>query len=307
MADAAPRAGQPVAYQNGRIVPAVGAGLPVDDHGVLFGAGFFETFRTSGGRPLLWDQHRRRLRQACAVARIQLPPTFLATDETRVREAVTTLLERHGLADAVFRYTVTAGNLSVARDGAGYDQPAELLTLRPLPPAAPVEGVALRLLKLARDNGEWLPRPKSLNYLNALLGAAELKPRAAAASDEGLFLTRDGRHVVETARQNVAWVKGGRWFFPDPALGAVAGTCWQWLLDSGIEAEPCRAGLEELISAEAVVVMNSVRGVTPVRVLWDVPDRVVLGSWESHAHPLVTALGRRWSDLVDAAREGCTP
>ena len=62
-----------------------------------------------------------------------------------------------------------------------------------------------------------------------------------------------------------------------------------------------------MIGAEAVAVMNSVRGVTPVRVLWDVPDRVVLGSWESHAHPLVAALGRRWSDLVDAAREGRTP
>lgn len=307
MADATPGAGQPAVYLNGQIVPAGAARLPADDHGVLFGLGFFETFRTSGGRPLLWDQHRRRLRQACAVARIKLPPDFLAADEARLRGTVAALLENHGLTDAVFRYTVTAGNPSTARDSSGYEQPAELLTLRPLPPAALAEGVTLRLLNLARDNGEWVPRPKSLNYMNALLGAAELSQRGAAADDEGLFLTRDGRHVVETARQNVAWVRDGRWFFPDPALGAVAGTCLQWLFDSGFEAEPCRAQLEELIGAEAVVVINSVRGVTPVRALWDVMDRVVLGSWDSHAHPLAPALGRRWSDLVGATREGRTP
>ena len=55
MADPTPGDGRPAVYLNGQIVPAVGAGLPVDDHGVLFGAGFFETFRTSGGRPLLWS------------------------------------------------------------------------------------------------------------------------------------------------------------------------------------------------------------------------------------------------------------
>lgn len=307
MVDPTPGTGQPVAYLNGQIVPAAAARLPADDHGVLFGAGFFETFRTSGGHPLLWDQHRRRLRQACAVARIQLPPALLATDEARLAGTVAALLESHGLADAVFRYTVTAGNPSLAREGAGYDRPAELLTLRPLPPPAPAEGVALRLLNLARDNGEWVPRPKSINYMNALLGAAELKRRGAAADDEGLFLTRESRHVVETTRQNVAWLMNGRWFFPDPVLGAVAGTCLQWLFDSGFEAEPGQAHLEELIGAEAVVVFNSVRGVTPVRMLWDVTDRVVLGSWESHAHPQVAALGRRWSDLVGAAREGRTP
>ena len=39
MADPTPGDGRPAVYLNGQIVPAVGAGLPVDDHGVLFGAG----------------------------------------------------------------------------------------------------------------------------------------------------------------------------------------------------------------------------------------------------------------------------
>ncbi|MEK9148192.1 MAG: hypothetical protein AAB650_02035, partial [Patescibacteria group bacterium] len=50
----------------------------------------------------------------------------------------------------------------------------------------PLEEVTLRLLNLARDNGEWVPRPKSLNYMNALLGAAELKQRGAAADRHDL-------------------------------------------------------------------------------------------------------------------------
>jgi len=276
-------------YFNGQIVPPAAARLLVDDRAVLFGLGFFETFRTSGGRPHHWTYNRRRLEQACATAGITIPANFLCANTLRLHEVVSQLLHETGLPDAVFRYTITAG-----AEGA----PSEFLTVRLLPPAAPAEGICLRVLKLARDNGEWLPRPKSLNYANALLGAEELRRRATAPVDEGLFLSRDGRFVVETPRQNIAWLEGARLCYPDSSLGAIAGTCLQWLLELGQAAEPRRAQLGELLAADAIVVLNSVRGITPVREVSDAEDRARLRSFDSHTHPLVAAWRDRWNEAL---------
>lgn len=301
------RASSPViVYLDGQLTPAPAAALPLDDAGVLYGLGFFETFRTSGGHPHHWNFNRARLANACVVAGIQLRGDFLAADEARLRESVTGLLRENKMSDAVFRYTITAGKASSGgKNTAGiFERPAEFMTLRALPAAAPVEGISLRLLRLARDNGEWLPRPKSLNYANAYAGERELRGRAAVPSDEGLFLSRAEGCVVETTRQNLAWVEGGKICYPDPALGAIAGTGLQWMLQLGISSEPRRVGWEELVAAEAVFVVNAVRGVTPVRELWDQQDGERLASFASSDHPLVKQLQQRWNEALRATAAG---
>lgn len=282
-------------YFNGQLHRAAEARLPIDDRGVLFGFGFFESFRTSGGRPHHWAYHQRRLEAGCATAGLVLPEDFLARDEARLRAAVAGLLHANGAADAVFRYTVTAGPAG--------GLPAEFLVMRPLPPAPPEGGVALRVLSLRRDSGEWQPRPKSLNYANALLGGAELERRTGTTSDEGLFLSRDG-FVVETPRQALAWIAEGRLCYPDRSLGSVAGTCLVWVLERGGAAEPRCALLAEFLKAEAVFVLNAVRGITPVREIWDETDTRRLGEWDSASHPIVGSLRRQWGEALAATAEG---
>lgn len=285
-------------YFGGARVPEDAARLDPGDHGVLYGLGFFETFRTCGGFPHLWELHRRRLLGACAIAGIGVPESFLVRDQRRLREVLRWMLTERGMEDGVFRYTLSAGRPSERAGGMEYPRPTEWLTVRSLPAAAPPGGVALRVLRLPRDSGEWLPRPKSLNYANALQGGRELHRRGAAAGDEGLFLTRDGGWVVETPRQNLAWIAGGNLMFPDPALGAVAGTGLQWLLGLGIDARPCRASPGDLARAEAVMVLNSVRGVTPVHALWDASDGERIGTWASQGHPIVAGICGRWSEAL---------
>jgi 4-amino-4-deoxychorismate lyase len=280
-------------YFNGDFLAADRVPLPVDDRGWLFGIGFFETFRTSGGRPHHWRYNRERLERACRTAGLTLPRSFLAADETKLDYAVRRLLREHQREDAVFRYTVTAGAA----------QPAEMLTLRPLPPAAPGGGICLRVLTLSRDNGEWWPRPKSLNYANAWLGAQELARRAADPSDDGLFLSRDSGFVVETTRRNVAWIADGRLRYPDPSLGPVAGTCLAWLLDIGAPAEPMRGTLDDLLAADAIMVMNAVRGVTPVQLVCDAHDAPLRSGIDSHEHPIVASLCRQWVEALEATAE----
>lgn len=287
-------------YLNGRFLPTTAAQLPINDAGLLYGLGFFETFRTSGGRPHHWSFHRARLEQACAMAGISLPEDFLALSEMRLREVVKTILRENKMEEAVFRYTLTAGETSSSAGADRFAQPSEFLTLRPLPDNAPSGGILLRVLRLARDNGEWLPRPKSLNYANASAGAEELRRRATAASDEGLFLSRGEGYVVETTRQNIAWIVDGIIHAPDLALGPVAGTCLRWLSQVGAPAVTSRGKLSDLLAADAIMVLNAVRGITPVRELWDDHDRVCLGMFASHRHPVITKLQQRWTEALQS-------
>jgi 4-amino-4-deoxychorismate lyase len=288
-------------YFNGRLLPAGEARVPITDHGLLYGLGFFETFRTSGGRPHAWERHCRRLRGACERAGIVLPASFLAVAEPRLREVVRDALVGSGMAEAVFRYSVTAG--APSPDGR-YEQPGEWLVLRPLPVPAAEEGVTLRELKLARDTGEWVPRPKSLNFANALLGGNELRRRATRRDDEGLFLARDTGFVVEAAWHNLAWIeRGGGICFPDPALGGVAGTCLEWVRQRPAGATARRIRMDDLAKAEAVVLLNAVRGVTPVRRLWDAGDLWLRAEWSSSAHPVVVALRQEWNASLRATAE----
>ena len=286
-------------YWNGELRTADDARFASDDHGVLYGLGFFETFRTCDGVPHRWAAHRSRLLAACERAGIEVPRTFLARDEVALRSAVRNLLREGGASDAVFRYTITAG----APATGGYTRPSELLVARPLPGEITSDGVKLRVLNLPRDNGEWVPRPKSLNFSNALLGARELRLRGAAPDDEGLFLSRENGCVVEGVRHNVAWFEGERFCYPAPELGAVDGLGLRWALGVFSGGEPRRASLGDLARADAVVLLNAVRGVTPVSELWDTSDRLRLSAWRSHEHPQIGALRMHWHDALQATRK----
>ena len=153
MADVGFADSKPAVFVNGQIVGAGDAQLSIYDRGLLYGFGFFETFRTSGGRPHHWSFNHARLMAACEKATLALPPTFLVRDAERLSAVVGELLRGVGWDDAVFRYTVTAGI---------DDQTSEFLTMRPLPNPTDAGGIRLRVLNLRRDNGEWLPRPKRL-------------------------------------------------------------------------------------------------------------------------------------------------
>ena len=218
-----------------------------------------------------------------------IPNTFLVSDENALHRAISDGLREGGRSDAVFRYTVTAGNLQ---------GPTELMTMRPLPEVMNESKMSLRVLKIRRDSGEWIPRPKSVNYLNAMLGLKEMKSRHVALADEGLFLSREGDIVVETPRQNLAWIINGRICVADDSVGAVAGTCETWMRSLGLPVASVRATLKDFLRAEAIVCMNSVRGFTPVADVWDEDDAQCLARFDSAGHPIVRQLQQEWQNAL---------
>jgi 4-amino-4-deoxychorismate lyase len=274
-------------WLNGKFVRAEEAVLPVADHGLIYGAGFFETFRTFGGKPRDLAKHLFRLRNSCGLLGLQ-------PDLSRVEAAVADLLKLEGATDAVFRLTVTAGVPERPGLAPVYPSPSVLLILRPLPPPLAATGAVLRVLRMVRSTPEVSPRPKSLNYLNNLLAARELAFGSEPA-DEGLMLTTDG-HVCEGVVTNLSWLRGEVLHVPDHTLGALPGLaqhwlCAAWKAGGGMVVE-ARIKPVSLRDADALILSNAVRGPFRVgRLILADGSAAAFGPWPKN----LERLAQRWA------------
>jgi branched-chain amino acid aminotransferase len=65
------RAAAPVAWVDGRLLPADAPALPVSDRAFQLGDGVFETLRVRNGIPIELESHLRRLREGLATLEIR--------------------------------------------------------------------------------------------------------------------------------------------------------------------------------------------------------------------------------------------
>ncbi|MGE9292486.1 MAG: aminotransferase class IV [Puniceicoccales bacterium] len=248
-----------------------------DDHGLLYGEGGFETFRTFGGKCFLLDKHRERLMRTLAPLRIEKIDTLMFAESGSLQSAVKELLAAEGLDDAVFRYTVSAGAGGFGLPRAAYDEPWDMLSVRRLPAPPPEGGVPLRVLETRRDSGEQQVRGKSLAYLNSLLGWRELQGSGTEPGGQGLMLNVRGE-VCEAVTSNIFWVKDGVLFTPSVETGLLPGVHRAHLLELapqvGIEAREGRWPLQTLCEADAIGLINAAIGPVAVSSLSDESGQV---------------------------------
>ncbi len=248
----------------GKLMETGEARIPADDHGLLYGAGAFETFRTYGGKCFLLERHRERLWRTLTPLRIENTDTLLIQDLARFERAVGELLAAGGGQDVVLRYTVSAGAAGFGLPQGAYREPWDMLTARSLPPP---EGVAVRVLGTRRDSGEQFPRGKSLAYLNSLFAWRELQ-QAGPAAAQGLMLDGHG-NVCEGVTCNVFWIHEGRLCTPAVETGLLPGVHRAHLLElvrqAGMEVCEGLWPLSALAEAEAVGLINAATGPVAVR------------------------------------------
>ena len=193
-------------YVNGRITPAEDAVIPVYDHGFLYGEGIYETLRTYGGVPFLYDRHVRRLRARRRTSRLDVP----FSDDALlgwINDTVAAAGEmRRGLhsraADAGHRRAhlrrwrdpdaVTGDHRQAARRAAGAHRS---------PTASRVSLVSI----LRNHPGSVNPIIKSNNLLNNALAMQEANRRGA---DEGLMCNYRGE-LSECSQANFFIVRRG--------------------------------------------------------------------------------------------------
>ncbi|GKV57774.1 4-amino-4-deoxychorismate lyase [Sporosarcina sp. NCCP-2222] len=231
------------------------------DHGFLYGVGFFETFRTYGGKVFLFKEHMARLRSALNDYNISFPYT-----DADIKDAVRILTERSNGEDGYFRLNVSAGVHEIGLAPSAYDTPNVLLFRKELLKTERGTEKKAQWLSTPRNKPESGVRHKSHAYLNNVHGRLEIQ---SLRDQEGLFLTPDG-FVAEGVTSNVFWVNNGRLYTPAVGTGILPGTTRAFIIQhaahqAGLEVTEGYFRQRELEAAEEVFITNAIQEIVPIR------------------------------------------
>jgi 4-amino-4-deoxychorismate lyase len=231
--------------------------ISVDDRGLQYGDGLFETMSALNGRVRHFEVHMERLAEGGRRLGLPVPdPDVIAAECER---ALT------GLGAGSVKLMVTRGP-----GPRSYRPPAEpavtriIVSSAPRPRNDPDDGIVVRLCDTPLGLNPRLAGIKHLNRLEQVMACAEWNDPAIA---EGLMSAVDGRIVCATA-SNVFLVCDGCLVTPEIRDCGVAGVMRGLVLaaarELAIETEVRDVHAGDLAEAEEVFLTNAITGVRPV-------------------------------------------
>lgn len=234
--------------------------IPVQDRGLLYGDGVFETMAVLNGHIPLWPHHLQRLQAGCVQLKIPVPEEAMLVDET-------TQLYKN-IPRAILKIIVTRGT---GARGYAFPEPGNPTRILQLS-AWPTEsldlwqrGVRVRLCQTRLAHQPCLAGLKHLNRLEQVLARAEWNDPAIA---EGIVCDYAG-NVIEAVAHNLFLVKAGTLYTADLNLCGVAGVMRKIVLELatslGINTVISTISMEMLRQAEEVFLSNSIHGLWPIR------------------------------------------
>jgi len=265
-------------------VPADGIG--VDDRGLNYGDGLFETIAWCNGQPRLWQHHYRRLQEGCARLALAVP------DESLLRDEILSVTSDAG--NCVIKIVLTRGG-----GGRGYRPPVDAgsnrIVRRREWPAYPAKnathGVTLCHCDTRLGRNPRLAGIKHLNRLEQVLARAEWDDEF----DEGLMRDISGSVIEGTMSNLFACIKGAI-ITPDLSQCGVAGVVRAWVLGAaaglGLSVSTAPVSTAMLDDAEELFITNSLIGIWPVR---------RLGVREYNVGPITRSLQDAWIRETDCS------
>jgi branched-chain amino acid aminotransferase len=252
---------------NGRIFDQEHAVISVFDHGFLYGEGVYETLRTYGGRPFLFDRHMRRLRQSASMLSLDVPLADAAIDRRFLETMQAAALGTAG-REAYLRILVTRGVGELTYDPAACAEPSVVIIAKPQvdPPVEAFErGVTVALVDIVRNHpGSVNPIIKSNNLLNNALAMQEAFRRGAF---EGVMRNYRGE-LAECTTANLFVVKDGVALTPPLEAGLLAGITREFLFEVGkgvgipVREHVLRDG--DLFEADEAFLTSTTRELVPI-------------------------------------------
>ncbi|MBN1631493.1 MAG: branched-chain-amino-acid transaminase [Thermoleophilia bacterium] len=250
-------------YVDGGFYSKEDAKVSVFDHGLLYGDGVFEGIRTYNGRVFECDAHIDRLYASAHAIALEIP---IPRDE--LVEAMMETIRRNDVMNGYIRLVVTRGigdlglNPSKCPKATVFCIAGEITLY---PPEVYEKGFKVKTLATRRNDPQTFnPAVKSLNYLNNIMGALELR---GAEVNEGLFLTSAG-FVCECTADNFFLIKGRRLMTPSPALGALGGitrgVIMRLAAGMGMEVEEGFYTLYDVYNADEAFLTGTAAEVGPV-------------------------------------------
>lgn len=241
------------------LVDPTAPALRADDLGVQRGDGVFETARVAGGHVFKLGLHLERLRRSAAALHLPAPHD----DEWRALAHQAVIAS--GAGDALLKLVCTRGPV------AGGPVTAFALVL-PVPretERAREQGIDAVTLTLgvsaeARADAPWLlGGAKTLSYAVSMAGLREAESRGA---QDAIWLALGGE-VLEGPTATVLWVAGDVLRTPPTSTGILAGTTLTVVaaLADPLRYEVAPGRVSDLLDADEVMLVSSVRGVAGVR------------------------------------------
>lgn len=233
--------------------------VPIDDRGLLYGDHLFETIAFVGQSAPLWARHMARLKAGAERLLMPLPaPGRLAAD-------CGSLLADH--PRSVVRITMTRGSGGRAYTPPASVTPRRLVSRRPWPATLDRQrerGIEVDVSPIRLAVGGALAGVKHGNRLEQVLAAEHAR---RAGHDEALLFDADDNLVEALTGNVIVWLRGRAVTPPIDRCG-VRGVGLGWLREqAGVGIDEERLGPVDLERAEAIVVINSVAGIRPVRAL----------------------------------------
>lgn len=232
------------------------------DRGFSYGDGVFRTLPVRDGQAEQWERHYAKLKDDCRSLGIGCP------SENDLLSDLAELFADHG--SGVIKIVVTRGEGARGYAIAAGMMPTRVVLRSPwteYPASHRNEGVNLHLCNLRLAPQPRLAGIKHLNRLENVLARTEWNSPDIA---EGLLLDHEG-YVIEGTMSNLFLRTGSVLRTPDLKRCGVAGVTRDRILalapELGLRSEVADITLEELKSADEVVICNSLIGVWQVRSL----------------------------------------
>jgi len=242
--------------------------VSVQDRGLHYGDGVFETLVVEKGKLQHWPEHMLRLASGCKRLNIEMPDVALLKSE------VEHLLDLQSARDSkhVVKIIVTRGI-----GQRGYKPPqsskvTRIISLHPYP-AYPAlyftEGVKITVCSIPLSCNPVLAGVKHLNRLEQVIAQSEWDDPEII---DGIMLNSD-QEIIECTMSNIFWVTNNQLFTPDLSNCGVEGVTRSIILRLAEELQILTTignfMMKDLLAADEIFISNSVFGVYPVKSVGD--------------------------------------
>ncbi len=230
--------------------------IAINDRGLAYGDGVFETILIHGHTPVLLQAHLDRLESG--TMRLGIP-----LDRTQLEQEIGDY-SQHFPEHGVLKIIVTRGVGGRGYRPATAHDTSRILSLHALPdyPGDPGKlGIAAFVCNQRLAIQPSLSGIKHLNRLEQVLASQEWPDESFM---EGIMLDSRGT-IIEGTRSNIFWSESGHLFTPSLNDCGVAGIMRNYLLNSIAEAKEINdCSLDRLLGADEIFICNSVFGIWPV-------------------------------------------
>jgi branched-chain amino acid aminotransferase len=228
--------------------------VPINDWGLTFGYGLFETLRIYHGIPFLVEAHMDRLLNSCRELSFANTP-----DKETLIQVIYQYIKQMNLDSQAVRLSITYGN---EKEGIS---PLIFLSNRAIPyqKSDYMEGVHSACSPYRKNEYSPIVQYKTFNQLENILALKKLTKDIK----ECIFLNSSG-FLAEGSKSNLFFIREGKVFTPSVDCGILLGITRQKVIElltgQGIVVQEGSYGFDEMVESDECFCTNSLMEIMPV-------------------------------------------